>query len=133
MLLATTGVSEERIQSALSANELLAAQRLVRRVPIGESVVEAILRLVRSGRPEETDIPEARQHIAWGPGPRASQALALACRARALIDGRLSPSIDDVVALAPPVLRHRMALNFAARADGVTMTQLIDRLVAPLG
>jgi MoxR-like ATPase len=57
----------------------------------------------------------------------------LACRARALLDGRLAPSIDDVVALAPPVLRHRMALNFAARADGVTMTQVIDRLLAPLG
>jgi MoxR-like ATPase len=133
MLLATTGVSEERITPALSANELLAAQRLVRRVPVGESVVEAILRLVRSGRPEETDIPEARQHIAWGPGPRASQALMLACRARALLDGRLAPSIDDVVALAPPVLRHRMALNFAARAEGMTMARLIDRLVAPLG
>src|SRR6266851_4084600 len=109
----------------------LAAQRLVRRVPVGESVVEAILKLVRAGRPEETDIAEAKQHVAWGPGPRASQALMLACRARALLDARLSPSIDDVVALAAPVLRHRMALNFAARADGVTMTQIIDRLVAP--
>ena len=132
MLIATTGIAEEQIGAVLSGNELLAAQRLVRRVPVGESVVEAILKLVRSGRPEETDIPEAKQHVAWGPGPRASQALMLACRARALLDGRLAPSIDDVVALAPPVLRHRMALNFAARADGITMTQVIDRLVAPL-
>jgi MoxR-like ATPase len=105
----------------------------VRRVPVGESVVEAILKLVRAGRPEDSDIPEARQHIAWGPGPRASQALMLACRARALLDGRFAPSVDDVVALAPPVLRHRMALNFAARADGVTMAGIIGRLVAPLG
>jgi MoxR-like ATPase len=133
MLLATTGAVEEQVTPVLSGNELLAAQRLVRRVPVGESVVEAILRLVRAGRPEETDIPEARQHVAWGPGPRASQALMLACRARALLDGRLAPSIDDVVALAAPVLRHRMALNFAARADGFTMGQLIERLVAPLG
>ncbi|MGO8916747.1 MAG: AAA family ATPase [Stellaceae bacterium] len=133
MLIATTGVAEEQIGAALSGDELLAAQRLVRRVPVGESVVEAILKLVRAGRPEETDLPEARQHVAWGPGPRASQALMLACRARALLDGRLAPSIDDVAALAAPVLRHRMALNFAARADGVTMAQLIDRLVALLG
>jgi len=131
MLIATTGIAEEPIGTVLSGEELLAAQRLVRRVPVGESVVEAILKLVRAGRPDETDIAEARQHVAWGPGPRASQALMLACRARALLDGRLAPSIDDVVALAPPVLRHRMALNFAARADGVTMAQLIDRLVAP--
>jgi MoxR-like ATPase len=94
-------------------------------------VVEAILKLVRSGRPGESTLAEAK-HIAWGPGPRASQALILAARARALIDGRLSPSVDDVVALAAPVLRHRMALTFAARADGITMAQLIDRLVAPL-
>ncbi len=133
MLLATTGAVDEQVASVLSGNELLAAQRLVRRVPVGESVVEAILRLVRAGRPEETDIAEAKQHVAWGPGPRASQALMLACRARALLDGRLAPSIDDVVALAAPVLRHRMALNFAARADGVTMAQIIARLVAPLG
>jgi MoxR-like ATPase len=132
MLIATTGIAEEQIGAVLSGNELLAAQRLVRRVPVGEGVVEAILKLVRSGRPEETDIPEAKQHVAWGPGPRASQALMLACRARALLDGRLAPSIDDVVALAPPVLRHRMALNFTARADGITMTHVIDRLVAPL-
>ena len=132
MLVATTGVAEEQVGAALSAGELLAAQRLVRRVPVGESVVEAILALVRSGRPEESEIAEARQHIAWGPGPRASQALMLACRARALLDGRLAPSVDDVVALAPPVLRHRMALNFVARADGVTMAAIIDRLMAPL-
>src|SRR5579864_1310453 len=131
MLIATTGITEEQVTPALSANELQAAQRLVRRVPVGESVVEAILNLVRSGRPEESAVAEARQHVAWGPGPRASQALMLACRARALLQGRLAPSIDDVVALAPPVLRHRMALNFAARADGITMAQVIDRLVAP--
>jgi MoxR-like ATPase len=133
MLIATTGVAEAEVSAVLSAAELLAAQRLVRRVPVGESVVEAILKLVRAGRPEDSDIPEARQHIAWGPGPRASQALMLACRARALLDGRFAPSVDDVVALAPPVLRHRMALNFAARADGVTMAGIIGRLVAPLG
>jgi MoxR-like ATPase len=131
MLIVTTGLNEDKAMPVFDANELLQAQRLVRRIPVGESVVEAILKLVRSGRPGESTLTEA-QHIAWGPGPRASQALILAARARALIDGRLSPSVDDVVALAPPVLRHRMALTFAARADGITMAQLIDRLVAPL-
>ena len=132
MLLATTGIAEETASAAFTAAELMAAQRLVRRLPVGESVVEAILTLVRAGRPDTSPLPEIQRHVAWGPGPRASQALMLASRARALIDGRLSPSLDDVVALAGPVLRHRMALSFAARADGVTLAQIIERLVAPL-
>ena len=132
MLLATTGIAEDKPVEAMGAAELLAAQRLVRRIPVGESVVEAILALVRAGRPDSAAGPDVKRHVAWGPGPRASQALMLATRARALIDGRLSPSIDDVIALAPPVLRHRMALNFAARADGITMPQVIERLIAPL-
>jgi MoxR-like ATPase len=131
MLIATTGVAEESAVEVMSGSDLLAAQRLVRRVPIGESVVDAILGLVRSGRTETTEIAEVRQHVAWGPGPRASQALMLAVRARALLDGRLSPSIDDVVALAAPVLRHRMALNFAARADGITIPDIVGRLCRP--
>ncbi|HXP31714.1 MAG TPA: MoxR family ATPase [Stellaceae bacterium] len=131
MLLATTGIAEDKAMSVLTSAELAQAQRLVRRVPVGESVVEAILSLVRAGRPDGA-APELQHQIAWGPGPRASQALMLAARARALLDGRLAPSIDDVLALAPPVLRHRMALTFAARADGVTLAQVIDRLLAPL-
>jgi len=132
MLIATTGVAEETATAAMTAQELLAAQRLVRRIPVGESVVEAILAMVRAGRPESSTLDEVRRHIAWGPGPRASQALMLACRARALLENRLSPSIDDVLALAGPVLRHRMALNFSARAEGMTIPQLIERLAAPL-
>jgi len=131
MLIATTGAEQVEAAAVLSAEEVIGAQRLVRRIPVGESVVEAILKLVRSGRPEESDLPEVRDHVAWGPGPRASQSLMLATRARALLDGRLSPSIDDVVALAGPVLRHRMALNFAARAEGVTVDQIIGRLCEP--
>jgi MoxR-like ATPase len=132
MLIATTGLDEEVVAPVLTADELRGAQRLVRRIPVGESVVEAILRLVRAGRPDATEIAELKGQIAWGPGPRASQALMLACRARALLEGRLAPSVDDVVALAPPVLRHRMALTFAARADGVTIGDVIERLVRPL-
>jgi len=133
MLVATTGAMEAPAIQAMTAEELMAAQALIRRVPVGERVVEAILALVRGGRPETTEDDTVRRHVAWGPGPRAAQALMLACRARALLDGRLAPSLDDVVALARPVLRHRMALNFSARADGVVLAEMIDRLVARLG
>jgi len=132
MLIATTGAAEGAVAQVMSAEDLRAAQTLVRRLPVGDRVVEAILDLVRSGRPEETGIDEVRRHVAWGPGPRASQALMLAARARALLDGRYAPSTDDVLALASPVLRHRMALSFAARADGVTIDAVIERLTAPL-
>ena len=131
MLLATTGIDNVTVGAAMNAEDLLAAQRLVRRVPVGESVMEAILGLVRAGRPETTHYDEVKKAVAWGPGPRASQALMLAVRVRALLDGRLSPSIDDVVALAAPTLRHRMALNFAARADGVTIETVIAKLCSP--
>ncbi len=133
MLLATTGVAEAKPERAMSADELMLAQRLIRRVPVGEGVVEAILDLVRAGRPETSPVDEVRRSVAWGPGPRASQALMLAARARAVLDGRLSPSIDDVAALAGPVLRHRMALSFAARADGVTLDRIVELLVERLG
>jgi MoxR-like ATPase len=131
MLLATTGSDDVRAERVLSGEELIRAQRLLRRIPVGESVMEAILAIVRSGRPDDSPIDEVRRHVAWGPGPRASQALMLAIRARAVLDGRLAPSIDDVLALAHPVLRHRMALNFAARAEGVTLDSVIDRLCEP--
>ncbi|MFZ5833892.1 MAG: AAA family ATPase [Pseudomonadota bacterium] len=132
MLLATTGVEQMQVEQILTVDELGAAQRLVRRLPVSEAVIDAILQLVRGARPDEAALPEIRQHVAWGPGPRASQALMLAVRARALLDGRYSPSIDDVAALAGPVLRHRMALNFTARADGVTIEGIIGQLVGDL-
>ena len=131
MLLATTGLEDPSPVQVMDAAQLIRAQKLVRRLPVGESVVEAILALVRSGRPGVSDREEIANWVAWGPGPRASQALMLATRARALLQGRVSPSVDDVVALAPAVLRHRMALNFAARADGRTLDEVIDRLCEP--
>ncbi len=133
MLIETTGAIDTKPVQVMTAQELIEAQQLVRHVPIGERVVEGILTLVRAGRPMDSDQADIRKHVAWGPGPRASQALALAARARALLDGRLSPSLDDVVALARPVLRHRMALSFTARADGVSLDGLIDALAARLG
>ena len=131
MLLETTGDVEATATAVMRDDDVEAAQRLVRRMPVGESVVDAILQLVRSARPEETDNEEVRDTVAWGPGPRASQALMLAVRARALMDGRYAPSVDDVVELADPILRHRMALSFAARAEGTTVSGVIDRLCTP--
>lgn len=131
ILLATTGVEERRASAVLTSEDLMNAQRLARRLPVGESVVEAILDLVRSARPGEGD-PAITDKLLWGPGPRASQALMFAVRSRALIAGRLAPSVEDVVALAEPVLKHRMALTFAARADGETIPGLVARLAAKL-
>jgi MoxR-like ATPase len=131
MLLATTMGEETRAARVCGPEDLIAAQALVRRMPVGEKVMDSILRLVRSARPD-SDHDETRGLIAWGPGPRASQAFMLAARARALLDGRMTPSTDDIVALAGPVLRHRMALSFAARAEGATTQQVIDKLCRAL-
>ena len=133
MLIVTTGSQEAGLTRVLSPEDVLSIQRLVRRMPVGEKVVDAILKMVRAGRPELTSIKEVKEGLAWGPGPRAGQALMLATRARALIQGRFSPSIDDVVALAHPVLRHRIALTYGARAEGMTPKAIIDRLIAEIG
>src|SRR6476659_3542537 len=130
ILFDTTGAEESRPKPAMTAEELIAAQRLIRRLPVGESVVEAILSLVRAARP---DPDGGDKLIAWGPGPRASQSLMLAVRARALLDGRLAPSIDDVLDLAEPILKHRMALTFPARAEGRTITDVIRQLKTRIG
>ena len=133
MLFATTGVEDVTPAPVLSGQELMQIQSLVRRMPVGEQVVDAILKLVRSARPDDQSDDLVRTHVAWGPGPRASQALMLVTRAKALLEGRLSPSIDDVVELAGPVLRHRMSLNFSARADGITLKEIIAGLCSRLG
>ena len=132
ILFDTTGAEGAKAKAAMTTDDLMAAQRLVRRLPVGESVVEAILALVRSARPGPEG-GEVAKSIAWGPGPRASQALMLAVRARALLDGRYAPSVDDVVELAEPILKHRMALTFAARADGETIPGVIGKLKSRIG
>jgi MoxR-like ATPase len=131
ILLETTSDHDVPVRAVMTAQQLVEAQRLVRRLPIGEAVVSAILDLVRSARPHE-GVADIADHLAWGPGPRAGQALMLAARARALLQGRLAPSLDDVKVLAAPVLKHRLALNYAARAEGQTITGLIARLVERL-
>ena len=132
ILLDTTSDAQTKAMPAVSSDDLAQAQRLVRRLPVGETVVDTILDLVRSARPGEGD-PQIVRHIAWGPGPRAAQSLMLTVRARALLEGRLAPSLADVAALAEPVLKHRMALTFAARADGETIPGLVQKLVARIG
>jgi MoxR-like ATPase len=133
ILLATTGVAEEAAVQVFTRDELLAAQKLLRRMPVGDAVVEMILDLVRAFRPDEPEASEkVRDTVAWGPGPRAAQALMLTVRARALLQGRLAPNPDDVLNMARPVLSHRMALNFAARARGDSLSNLIESTAARL-
>ena len=126
ILIATTGVTEAQSTEVFTAAELLAAQTLLRRMPVGDAVVEMILDLVRACRPDDSTAPDVvRQNVSWGPGPRAAQALMLTVRAQALLDGRLAPSPEDVRQMAVPVLEHRMALSFAARARGETIQNVI--------
>ncbi len=129
ILMATTGTEDARATAVFTPQDLIAAQVLIRRMPVGDSVVNAILALVRACRPGTPDADAGLgDSLAWGPGPRAAQALMLAVRARALLQGRLVPSVEDVAALARPVLVHRMALSFAARARGESLAGLIDRV-----
>lgn len=129
MLAATTGAETKTVKAVMTGDDLIAAQDLVRQMPIGADIVEMILKLVRAARPDENASQRVRTMVAWGPGPRASQAFSLAARALAMIDGRHAPSPEDVKRLAKPVLRHRMALNFAARSEGVNTDQFIDELL----
>ncbi|RYH08297.1 MoxR family ATPase [Tropicimonas sp. IMCC6043] len=134
ILLATTGIEEAQSHAVFTPEELLAAQVVLRRMPVGEKVVELILDLVRAFRPGEPGAPEAvTRSVSWGPGPRAAQALMLTVRARALLDGRLAPSTEDVIDMAEPVLLHRMALTFAARARGESLGDLIQTVAAEIG
>jgi MoxR-like ATPase len=132
MLFATTGNNEAEPQKTLTTDDLIAAQKLTRTIPVGEQVTDAILKVVRAARPGPDADKYINDSVAWGPSPRASQALMLCARARALLQGRLSPSVDDVIALLEPVFKHRMALNFAARADGITVQQVIAHLAKSL-
>jgi MoxR-like ATPase len=127
ILIATTGVEDAQSQEVFTAQELLDAQTVLRRMPVGENIVEMILDLVRACRPDDASAPDlVRQNVSWGPGPRAAQALMLTVRAQALLEGRLAPSAEDVRAMAVPVLEHRMALSFAARARGESIHHVIN-------
>jgi MoxR-like ATPase len=132
ILVATTGANEAKAKKAMTAKQLTDMQSLTRQLPVGEKVVEAILSLTRNARPDQTSLSSIKDTVSWGPGPRAGQALMLASRAKALLEGRLSPSIDDIIDLAEPVLKHRMALTFAARANGKDLSDVINELKASI-
>jgi MoxR-like ATPase len=126
ILIATTGTEDAQSHAVFTPEELIHAQTVLRRMPVGDAVMDLILDLVRACRPDDPAAPEVvRQNVSWGPGPRAAQALMLTVRAKALIDGRLAPSAEDVLTMADPVLKHRMALTFAARARGEDLSQVI--------
>jgi MoxR-like ATPase len=127
ILIATTGSEDAQSTQVFTADELIAAQGVIRRMPVGDKVVEAILDLVRACRPGEAEGRALEGSLSWGPGPRAAQALMLTVRARALLDGRLAPNVGDVAAMARPVLTHRMALSFAARARGESLADIIQK------
>ncbi|EJT04338.1 MoxR family ATPase [Rhizobium sp. CCGE 510] len=128
ILLETTGLGETRPEAVINAQRLIEIQALVRQMPVSDTVVDAILALVRSARPGQGNA-STDKNVAWGPGPRAGQAMMLCARARALYEGRLAPSLDDIFALAEPILQHRMALTFAARAEGMSVRDVIAGLV----
>ncbi len=128
IILKTTSNDNRKTTAVMNKKDMQAVQSLVRDMPIGENVVSAILKIVRGARPETQAMSMISEYVAWAPGPRAAQALMLASRAKALMEGRTAPSIDDVMDLAEPVLKHRMALNYKARADGITIRQIVQAL-----
>ncbi len=132
MLLATTGGEQASVKAQMSKDDLIAAQALVREMPIGEKVVDSILNLVRSCRPGPEAPAIVNDYVSWAPGPRAAQGLMLSCRAKALLDGRPAPSIDDIIMLAEPVIKHRMALNFKAGGEGITIRHILDEICSKL-
>ncbi len=129
ILVETTGGDEKPVETALSGEKLIELQQLVRQMPVGEGVLDAILSLVRDARPEQSDDDNVRRFVDWGPSPRAGQALMLACRARALLRGRLAPSIEDVEALAEPCLAHRMGMRYDPTGEAPDLDTLIETLV----
>jgi MoxR-like ATPase len=126
----TTKVQTDTVQSVVSRDEILAFQRVVRRVPVADAVTRHAVRLVRMSRPDEASAPAfIKQYVSYGASVRAAQALVLGAKARALLQGRAHVSFDDVRALALPVLRHRILLNFQAQSEKVTTDQLIEKLL----
>ncbi len=132
IILNTTSNEYYEPQQVMQKQDLIDIQVLVRDMPIGEEVVDAIVKLVRQLRPGPDAPDMINEYVTWAPGPRGSQGLMLAARAAALLDGRMAPVLDDVAVLAAPILKHRMALNFKARAQGLSVNDLINELVSKL-
>jgi MoxR-like ATPase len=131
VLRSTTAIQDARVERAVSGAELIAFQRLVRRVPVSEPVMRYALNLVRSSRKQPGGTLDfVEKWVAYGASVRAAQYLVLGAKARALTHGRYHVAFDDVRALAHPVMRHRVLTNFHAESEGVTTDQIIDRLIA---
>lgn len=126
---ATMKESEDIPRSIMFINDLREMQGLVKKMPLPDDILEMIIKTIRSGRPGTSPIDLVNKYVSWGPGPRASQAIGLAMRAHALLEGRNSATIEDMHAMIAPVLRHRMALNYQARTDGITMEDIIQTMV----
>ncbi|HLK99407.1 MAG TPA: MoxR family ATPase [Myxococcaceae bacterium] len=127
----TTGGAQPKLEKILSPERIIALQDLVRRVPVPDHVVRYAVELVRNTRPKEPGVPEfVAKNVSWGAGPRASQYLVMAAKARAILSGRFVATVEDVRALARPVLRHRVLPNFTAESEGITSVKLVDQLVA---
>ena len=130
MVQRTTGTDQQNIEPVLSGEEVATAIQFVRTLPVAEHVAQFAIRLARWTRPDSDHPDYIQQHVKWGAGPRASQYLVLGAKAHALIQGRIAVEFEDVLAVAHPVLRHRVRLNYAAQAEGITTDQMIDRLIA---
>jgi len=127
----TTGAEPPKLSAVINAAEIVQLQKVVRRVPVGDSVFQFALDIVRATRPLEGGASDFVRHwLAWGAGPRAGQALILAGKARALMYGRLHVTLEDIEVVAPAVLRHRLVPTFNATAEGVTIDQIIDKVIA---
>ena len=133
ILIETTRGADAPVRPALDAGRLMAIQALVRQMPVGEKIVGAILQLIREARPEQTSDARVKRLVDWGPSPRAGQALMLAARSRALLRGRLAPSMEDVEAIAEPCLGHRMAMRYDPTGEAPKLGDLINDLVRKAG
>jgi MoxR-like ATPase len=125
----TTGAQKADIKAVISAEEILQAQALVRQVNISEDLIKYVSQLIRSTRPDTTEVDYIKEWVRWGAGPRAGQALILTAKARALLKGRYSVIMEDLQTMAAPVLRHRILLNFKAEAENITTDMVTAELL----
>ena len=117
-------------KNVLSSNELLEIQNFVKDIPVGESVVQYILNIIKQSRPETSEVKSVKENILWGPSPRASLALMTTCRAKAFLENRYSPSVFDVQSLVKPVLSHRLKLNISAKSENVNIEEILDDVIS---
>ncbi|MCF7885241.1 MAG: AAA family ATPase, partial [Candidatus Marinimicrobia bacterium] len=125
----TTVEEKEQLNTIINREEILKYQKLIRRVPVSDNVIEFAVKLAVNSRPQETSINFVEEWVEWGAGPRASQYLVLAAKARAALDGRPSPQIKDIIEVAKPVFRHRIIPNFNAEAEGVNSDIIVEKLI----